>query len=134
MNSRCRTIILLGVLMGTTGIGNAGTVDDALADYRIQGAAVFAAQEGARLWNEGAPAADGSVRRCTDCHGASLTQGGRHVRTDEAIEPMAPSVNPKRLTDRRQIEKWFLRNCKWTFGRECSAQEKGDILSYLRGQ
>ena len=47
---------------------------------------------------------------------------------------MAPSVNPKRLTDRSKIEKWFKRNCKWTLGRECTPQEKGDILTFLLAQ
>ena len=45
---------------------------------------------------------------------------------------MAPSVNAARLSSRKQIEKWFKRNCKWTLGRECSAQEKGDLLAYLK--
>jgi len=49
-------------------------------------------------------------------------------------DPMAPCVNPKRLTERRQAEKWFKRNCKWTLGRACTAQEKGDLLSFLRNQ
>lgn len=44
---------------------------------------------------------------------------------------MAPSANPERLTDVRKIEKWFKRNCKWTLGRECSAQEKTDLLLYI---
>ncbi|HCS12500.1 MAG TPA: hypothetical protein DIW28_01710, partial [Zetaproteobacteria bacterium] len=42
------------------------------------------------------------------------------------IEPMAPSVNPERLTDPAKIEKWFGRNCEWTIGRDCTAQEKAD--------
>jgi hypothetical protein len=33
-----------------------------------------------------------------------------------------------------QIEKWLRRNCNWTLGRECSAREKGDLLSFLRSQ
>lgn len=45
---------------------------------------------------------------------------------------MSPAVNPKRLSDPKKIEKWFLRNCKWTLGRECTPQEKGDYLTYLR--
>ena len=49
-------------------------------------------------------------------------------------DPMAPCVNPKRLTERRQAEKWFKRNCKRTLGRACTAQEKGDLLSFLRNQ
>jgi hypothetical protein len=47
------------------------------------------------------------------------------------IKPMAPSVNPGRYQDGKKIEKWFLRNCKWTFGRECTVQEKTDTLSWL---
>ncbi|MFK5970948.1 MAG: DUF1924 domain-containing protein [Candidatus Marithrix sp.] len=31
-----------------------------------------------------------------------------------------------------QIRKWFKRNCKWTLGRECNAQEKGDILKFIQ--
>jgi hypothetical protein len=58
---------------------------------------------------------------------------GKHAKTGKAIEPMAPSVNPKRLSDEKQIRKWFSRNCKWTLGRECTAQEQGDVLLYLQG-
>jgi len=29
------------------------------------------------------------------------------------------------------VAKWFRRNCKTVLGRECTAQEKGDILTYL---
>jgi hypothetical protein len=47
---------------------------------------------------------------------------------------MAPSVNPQRLTDARKIEKWFKRNCEWTWGRACTIQEKGDILRFLQQQ
>ena len=56
------------------------------------------------------------------------------TKTGKVIDPMAPSVNPKRFTDAKEIEKWFKRNCTWTVGRECTPQEKGDFLSYLRTQ
>jgi hypothetical protein len=56
------------------------------------------------------------------------------VKTGKRIEPMAVSVNPQRLGDMAKIEKWFRRNCKWTLGRACTAQEKGDLLSFLRQQ
>jgi hypothetical protein len=45
---------------------------------------------------------------------------------------MAPSVDAERYTDLGKMEKWFKRNCKWTWGRECTPQEKGDLLEYLR--
>jgi len=44
---------------------------------------------------------------------------------------MAVSVNPERYRNEKKIRKWLLRNCKWTFARECSAQEKSDILTWL---
>ena len=44
---------------------------------------------------------------------------------------MAPSVASGRYTDPGKVEKWFGRNCLWTWGRECTAQEKGDLLEYL---
>ncbi|HHO68464.1 MAG TPA: DUF1924 domain-containing protein [Gammaproteobacteria bacterium] len=69
-------------------------------------------------------------RDCSQCHGDGLRRAGRHQRTRKPIDPMAPSVNPKRFTDLKKVEKWFRRNCKWTWGRECNAQEKADILQW----
>lgn len=134
MRDACRNWILIGVVMLVPVATLADTTDQALADYRAQGAGTFDGDAGRRLWNTEQSTADRTTRSCVSCHGADPTRPGRHVRTDETIKPMAPSINPKRLTEQREIEKWFLRNCKWTFGRECSAQEKGDILSYLRRQ
>ena len=37
-------------------------------------------------------------------------------------------------TDPEHIEKWFTRNCKWTLGRECTPQEKGDFLLMIRSK
>ncbi|HEY5789135.1 MAG TPA: DUF1924 domain-containing protein, partial [Gammaproteobacteria bacterium] len=65
---------------------------------------------------------------------SDLRSAGRHLRTRKPIEPLAPSANPRRLTDTAEIEKWFRRNCDWTVGRECTAQEKGDLLAWLRTQ
>lgn len=75
-----------------------------------------------------------SGRSCTSCHTKSLEVRGRHQKTGKIIEPMARSINPSRLTERKKIKKWFLRNCKWTYGRVCTAQEKGDILLWLSSQ
>jgi len=56
------------------------------------------------------------------------------VKTGKTIEPIAVSANPERFTDVSKTEKWFRRNCKWTLGRECTPQEKGDLLTWLGGQ
>jgi hypothetical protein len=49
------------------------------------------------------------------------------------VEPLAPAANPERLTDRRDVEKWFKRNCKEVMGRECTAEEKGHFITFLLG-
>ena len=110
-------------------------MDDLLAKYQSQGAGSFDAAAGEAFWARdfNPPGAD-KARNCTTCHGKDLTAGGKHVRTGKAIDPMAPSVNAERLTDARKVEKWFMRNCKWVLGRECTPQEKGDVLTFLRGQ
>lgn len=68
---------------------------------------------------------------CASCHTDSPMLEGRHVRTNEVILAMAPSVNPKRLTDAANVEKWFRRNCTEVLKRACTAQEKGDFMAYL---
>lgn len=86
-------------------------------------------------WIKEYPQSDGSkARSCVTCHGTDLTQPGRQANTGKVIEPLAPSVNPKRLTDQAKIEKWLLRNCKWTLGRECTATEKADFVAYIKTQ
>jgi hypothetical protein len=103
----------------------------AMLDALQPGAArPFSADAGERLWYEEAP----SGRSCTSCHLQSPQVMGRHHKTGEPIDPMARSVNPERLTDPKTIRKWLLRNCKWTYGRECTAQEQGDVLVWLSGQ
>ena len=100
-----------------------------LAEWQADAEQPFTAAAGENLWF-----VEQDGRSCTLCHTDSVHTEGRHQRTGKVIEPMAPSVNPERYTDRKKINKWLLRNCKWTFGRECTAQEKGDVLTWLRRQ
>ncbi len=44
---------------------------------------------------------------------------------------MAASANPKRYADQANAEKWFGRNCNNVLGRECTATEKGDFITYM---
>lgn len=112
---------------------SAGVMSDVtnqkLDQYRAQGADNFTPEAGLKLWM-----LDNNGRSCTQCHGENPSSVGKHKKTGKAIKPMAPSANPKRLTDSKKIDKWFLRNCKWTLKRECTAQEKGDFLVWLREQ
>lgn len=73
---------------------------------------------------------DGKNMSCTTCHGQDPLQPGKTL-TFRKIEPLAPSVTPARFTDAKKVEKWFRRNCNDVFRRECSAQEKGDFVSWI---
>ena len=68
---------------------------------------------------------------CSICHTDDPTAMGKHAVTKKVIEPMAPSANSARFTNAAKVEKWFKRNCKDVLKRECTAQEKGDVLTYL---
>ncbi|MEJ2045885.1 MAG: DUF1924 domain-containing protein [Reinekea sp.] len=105
-------------------------LDNQLELFAQQGATQADAERGRLFWIT--ETAEGHA--CAQCHGEDVTQVGKHARTGKLIEPMAPSVNPSRLSDEKQMTKWLLRNCKWTLGRECSAQEKADVLTWLSQQ
>ena len=61
-------------------------------------------------------------------------QQGGETRTAKPIDPMAVSKTPARYTDKAKVDKWFRRNCKGVIGRECTAQEKVDFISYMLTQ
>lgn len=70
---------------------------------------------------------------CTTCHTNNPLQGGM-TRAGKPIEPMALSRNSERYNDGEKIEKWFGRNCNSVIGRDCTAQEKADFLSYMMSE
>ncbi len=101
--------------------------------YSDAGAGPFSAEAGERMWTQKySHGAAPLVRSCSSCHTTNLGNVGEHAKTKKAIKPMSPGVNAKRLTDTKEIDKWFKRNCKWTLGRECTLQEKGDFLLYIQ--
>ncbi len=104
-----------------------------LAAVPFAGAGGSPAGRGAADWVRQAPGPDGSPRSCVTCHGEDPRRPGRHATTGKPIEPLALSSQPGRFTDPEKVEKWFKRNCTWTWGRECTAREKDDFLTYLRG-
>ncbi len=127
-------IVGLGVAVALRA-GAENRVDERLSAYRQQGATDFSVARGQAMWTESrGERRPGQAQSCASCHGSDLTRRGEHVRTGKPIEALAPSVNPMRLTDVASIEKWFLRNCRGTWGRECSAQEKGDLLLFINQQ
>ena len=87
----------------------------------------FSSDRGGRLFRT----PQGGEWSCASCHGETPTGPGRHAKTAKVIQPLAPAANPQRFTDVAQVEKWFRRNCGDVLKRECTAQEKGDIVTWL---
>ncbi|MCZ6619834.1 MAG: DUF1924 domain-containing protein [Gammaproteobacteria bacterium] len=124
------SITIFVVVLPASYVAHASATTEAmLEEFKVNAAQPFTSEAGNAAWIR-----DSNGRSCTSCHADSVHAKGRHIRTGKIIEPMAPSTNAERLTDRKKINKWLLRNCKWTFRRECTAQEKGDILLWLSRQ
>ena len=132
------TLITVSVLLfaqsaSASSASTSFAVDALLKVYSDAGAGPFSAEAGQRLWDKTQSHNKSPAERsCSSCHTSNLSDSGKHVKTNKVIKPMAPSANIKRLTETKKIEKWFMRNCKWTLGRECTAQEKGDFLLYIQ--
>ena len=68
---------------------------------------------------------------CSACHTDSPARPGQHAVTGKAIKPLAPRAEAARFSDPAKVEKWFRRNCTEVLGRECSAAEKADFVSFV---
>lgn len=127
--------LLALALAGMAPAANATPATDTLiSTYQAAGGKDFSATRGETLFKQEVADSKGNKMACTTCHTTNLSQPGEHHKTHKPIKPMAHSANADRYTDVKKIEKWFKRNCKDTWGRECTAQEKGDILMYLLAQ
>jgi hypothetical protein len=127
MNPHLSLAIVLALWAAATA---ASPLDGLIQKYRNATGALDP-ERGAAAWTRPWPASDGKLRRCSDCHGNDLTRAGRHLRTGKPIPPLAPSVNPDALSDPGKVEKWLHRNCRWTWGRECTPREQGDLILFL---
>lgn len=112
----------------------AETPDTLMARY-AQAAGVpvtaFSAERGAAFYRTEHPGRDGKAVSCSSCHTADPRQAGRS-RVGKRIEALAPAANPQRFTETAKVEKWFRRNCNDVLQRECTAQEKGDFIAWLK--
>jgi cytochrome b/mono/diheme cytochrome c family protein len=127
--------LLLGLPSRTSAAGPVATA--LLQEYDAQARRAnpafpgFSAEAGHRLY-VASFTVDGQTTSCSSCHTPDPRRPGR-TPAGKVVEPLAPGANPARLTDRREVEKWFTRNCKQVLGRECTAQEKGDFVTWMLG-
>ena len=73
----------------------------------------------------------GELISCASCHGTDLNKANQNYFTGKTIEALSPKVNPKRFTDKAEIEKWLKRNFNDVYNREGTALEKGDVITYI---
>ncbi len=111
----------------------AGPRDDIVAGFMAQGATTADPAKGQAMYNANYGTGKVETPKCQSCHGATPQQAGE-TRTAKPIDPMAVSKAPDRFTDKKKVDKWFLRNCKGVIGRECTAQEKVDFISFMMTQ
>jgi hypothetical protein len=114
------------VLMGMALAVSAVTPQDLLKPYEAQSGKANSAR-GEQFFNT----KHGKEWSCASCHENPPNHDTKHIVTGKVIKPLAPSANPARFTDEVKAEKWFKRNCNDVLGRDCSSQEKADVLSWL---
>jgi hypothetical protein len=129
-----RTVLLAcaGLLLAAAGARAEQPADvqaalDAEARRAVPGFSGFSAERGAAFFRT----THGGEWSCASCHGEDPRAVGRHAATGKRIEPLAPSANAQRFTRPEKVEKWFRRNCNDVLERPCTAQEKGDVLTWL---
>lgn len=74
---------------------------------------------------------DGKDLSCSTCHTDDPTKEGKHKDTNKPTKPVAISANPEAFSDIKKTEKEFSKHCRELYKKDCSAQDKGDFLTYL---
>jgi hypothetical protein len=135
-----RHLISIIVLACTLGPATADGSPKSLLDFYANeakasdlGFSGFSAERGEHLFRTHFSTGKPDTPSCTTCHTADPTKPGQ-TRAGKDIEPMAASANPKRYSDQAKTEKWFGRNCNNVLGRECTAKEKGDFITFMLSQ
>lgn len=134
MNTNTQTIkakfnlLILLVYMGIVPAIGAETTPGKQLQYWTDKAGAQASSERGKVFFN---STHGKEWSCSSCHGNPPSSPGKHANTNKAIDPLAPATNPDALTDTAKTDKWFRRNCNDVLSRECLAQEKADVLSYL---
>ena len=104
--------------------------DKIIAAFAAEAGTALSAQRGEAFFQGAHTGGKPDTPSCASCHTKDPHAMGS-TRAGKPIDPMAVSKTPDRFTDPEKVAKWFLRNCNTVLGRECTATEKGDILTYL---
>jgi Domain of unknown function (DUF1924) len=127
-----RTLVALFSLTFLVSSAFAETPAEILASIKAEAANTagfqgFSATRGETFFK----AKHGGEWSCSSCHTDNPMNSGKHAKTEKVIKPMAPKANEERFTEPKKVAKWFKRNCNDVLERECTAQEQGDVMTYL---
>ena len=118
--------LFISGLMCSVNITFAATPHELLNGYEAKSAKALPAR-GEKFFN----AKHGKEWSCASCHESPPNHDTKHIVTGKVIKALSPNSNQARFSDPAKVEKWFKRNCNDVLGRECDAQEKADVLSWL---
>ncbi len=131
-----KTLKALAIALAVTSIAaaaEAGPREDILAKFQAQAGAPANPANGKKMFFNNYGTGKPDTPNCTTCHSETPQNGGM-TRAGKPIDPIAVSATPDRFTDADKVDKWFRRNCNGVIGRECTAQEKVDFLTFMIGQ
>ena len=121
-----KRLLLVLTLMGFVKLVFPATPQELLKGYEDQSGKPSPTR-GDQFFN----AKHGKEWSCASCHENPPNHPTKHIVTGKVIKPLSPISNPERFTDQAKVDKWFKRNCNDVLARECTAQEKADVLSWL---
>lgn len=123
----CVALIAAGLACATA--ARAATAEELLAGYSKAAGGAPSPERGQRFYNTNFGRDLGLS--CAACHGSVPTKDGKDAVTDKKISPFAPASNATRFTEATKVEHNFRLNCSDFVGRDCTAAEKADLLSWL---
>ena len=137
---RARNRLLISIIVLACALAPAAAGDSPVLDFYASEAKTsdpgftgFSAERGEHLFRTKFSTGKPDTPSCTTCHTMDPREAGQ-TRAGKDIEPMAASASPKRYTDQAKTEKWFGRNCNNVLGRDCTATEKGDFITFMLTQ
>ena len=157
--ARVLSALLLATGLFAAGSGRGDTPEQILDAYAEQARASdpafsgFSAERGEAFYREPHVIKGAGVWSCASCHLKDPRYAVRAHHTDipcrachvihdwehpdpkhakkRVIDPFAPSANAIRLTDAHRVDNFLKLNCLLLMRRECTTQEKGDVIAYL---
>lgn len=123
-------VALLG-LVSFSAQADVATAEQAAKQYALFAKSTLSADDGKAFYTKKLVMIDGKELACATCHTDDPRNKGKHSETGKVIQPMAPSVNPKRFSEINESAKGFTKHCKQVYGKDCAPQDKGNFIAYL---